>query len=222
LKLDICKLTFEDINLSPRYSEKIRGYLGNKYKEKDLLHNHKESKFIYRYPLVQYKVISGKPIIIGINKGSELVANIGILNDELILDGVGYSNFQKGIIMSSFDLESTDDYIEYEFITPWIALNQDNSDIYNKSNSIQKDELLKKILIGNIISMSKGLGYTVEEKLYVWIDVREVEVNLKNIKHKAFKGKFKVNFRLPDYIGIGKSVSRGFGTVKKLANSLHS
>lgn len=26
---------------------------------------------------------------------------------------------------------------------------------------------------------------------------------------------FEVNFNLPDYIGLGKMVSRGFGTIKK-------
>jgi len=31
----------------------------------------------------------------------------------------------------------------------------------------------------------------------------------------GFKGTFSVNFELPDYIGLGKSVSRGFGTVKQ-------
>lgn len=29
----------------------------------------------------------------------------------------------------------------------------------------------------------------------------------------GFKGTFAVNFELPDYIGLGKSVSREFGTV---------
>lgn len=37
------------------------------------------------------------------------------------------------------------------------------------------------------------------------------------IQRKAgFKGTFAVNFDLPDLIGLGKSVSRGFGTVRKI------
>lgn len=31
----------------------------------------------------------------------------------------------------------------------------------------------------------------------------------------GFKGTFAVNFELPDLIGLGKSVSRGFGTVQR-------
>jgi hypothetical protein len=31
----------------------------------------------------------------------------------------------------------------------------------------------------------------------------------------AFQSGFPVKFEIPDYLGLGKSVSRGFGTVKK-------
>ena len=42
------------------------------------------------------------------------------------------------------------------------------------------------------------------------------EVNIKSIKHVGFVGEFKVNFNIPDYLGIGKNVSKGFGTIKKV------
>jgi hypothetical protein len=32
----------------------------------------------------------------------------------------------------------------------------------------------------------------------------------------GFLGNFSVNFEIPDYWGIGKSVSRGFGTIKRV------
>ncbi|MDA8215778.1 MAG: CRISPR-associated endonuclease Cas6 [Nitrospiraceae bacterium] len=32
----------------------------------------------------------------------------------------------------------------------------------------------------------------------------------------GFLGTFSVNFEIPDYWGIGKSVSRGVGTVKRI------
>jgi hypothetical protein len=31
----------------------------------------------------------------------------------------------------------------------------------------------------------------------------------------VFEGEFVANVSLPDYVGIGKSVSRGFGVLKK-------
>jgi hypothetical protein len=34
----------------------------------------------------------------------------------------------------------------------------------------------------------------------------------------GFLGTFSVNFDIPDYWGIGKSVSRGFGTIVKMGS----
>jgi hypothetical protein len=41
------------------------------------------------------------------------------------------------------------------------------------------------------------------------------KVYSKGIPLIGFEGMFQTNFNLPDYFGIGKSVSRGFGTVRK-------
>ena len=95
-------------------------------------------------------------------------------------------------------------------------LNQNNISKYKNSNNVDKEEILKKILVGNIISMSKGLDYTVKEKIHCWINLKEKEVIIKGIKHIGFVGEFKVNFDIPDYLGLGKSVSKGFGTIKKV------
>lgn len=210
----MCIVIFNDFKLPNRYGEKIRGYLGKKYKDIELLHNHSENKFIYRYPLVQYKVLSKIPIIIGINEAANLVASIGVVDDKLVLDAVEYNAFQKQIIKATLNFGMSDYYIKYEFLTPWIALNQRNSSIYLAANKTEREEMLKRILIGNIISMAKGLAYTVNDEIDCRIDLQEKEVILKGIKHIAFVGEFKVNFNIPDYFGIGKSVSKGFGTIK--------
>ncbi|MBI3008405.1 MAG: CRISPR-associated endonuclease Cas6 [Candidatus Omnitrophica bacterium] len=65
--------------------------------------------------------------------------------------------------------------------------------------------------------MSKGLGYTVPEPIRVSIrHIKEVKTSLKGTPMLGFIGTFSVNFEIPDYWGIGKSVSRGFGTVRRV------
>lgn len=215
MNLEVCTVKYSELKLKNRDAEKIRGYIGNRYIENNLLHNHDDNKFIYRYPLVQYKVIDNIPTIIGINEAANIVAKIGLFEDELIIRDVSYDINKKEINKENFEFGCTDDYIEYEFVTPWIAINQKNRAEYQYGNEIKKEEILKKVLIGNIISMSKGLGYTVSKQLICWINVEEKRVKLKGITHVGFVGKFKVNFKIPDYLGLGKSVSRGFGTIKK-------
>jgi hypothetical protein len=48
------------------------------------------------------------------------------------------------------------------------------------------------------------------------IKLNEVSTSLKGTPMLGFLGTFSVNFEIPDYWGIGKSVSRGFGTVKRV------
>ena len=67
-----------------------------------------------------------------------------------------------------------------------------------------------------MISRCKGVVYTVKEKVKCWLNFKGKEVIKKGIKHIGFVGEFKVNFDIPDYLGLGKSVSKGFGTIKKV------
>lgn len=120
----------------------------------------------------------------------------------------------KKIEKQKIEVGTCEDYVEYKFLTPWIALNQKNIKIYESSNFIKREEILKKILIGNVLSMSKGMDYKVRKELSVWLDIKECQVNFKGISMKGFTGRFRINFKIPDYLGIGKMVSRGFGTVK--------
>ncbi len=214
--IDYAIIKYEDMNFSPKHASKIRGYFGRKYEEYSILHNHGEEKYLFTYPKVQYKVISRKPLICGINEGAKLICKLGIMEDEIIIDGNKKEIVQKKISVTKEEFGITDNYIEYEFLTPWLALNQKNNQKFHNMNDIEREDILKKILIGNIISMSKGLSYTISDNIYIWINLKEKETSLKGVKMKGFYGEFKVNFNIPDYMGLGKAVSRGFGTIKKV------
>ena len=216
MNIDICKLELQNIDLKPRDSEKIRGYLGNKYIENDILHNHNQDKFIYRYPMVQYKIIDKTAMIIGIGKASNLVANIGIIEDEILIDDKLINIYEKSILRLNQNYGCKDDYIEYKFITPWLALNQNNIKKYTAADLIEKEEILKRVLIGNILSFSKGMDYTVDETIKVKLDLNQIDVKFKQKEMLAFIGEFFINFEIPDNFAIGKGISRGFGTVKKI------
>jgi hypothetical protein len=108
------------------------------------------------------------------------------------------------------------DLIEYKFLSPWMALNQSNYKGYMESDQESKNNVLKKILIGNILSMSKKMDYRVEEELKVYLKLNPITVNFKNNEMVAFTGEFLINFIIPDFLGIGKSVARGFGTVERV------
>ncbi|MCG2737693.1 MAG: hypothetical protein L6282_15015, partial [Candidatus Methanoperedenaceae archaeon] len=66
-------------------SSQLRGFFATKFTEYSLLHQHNADKFIYRYPLVQYKMIDGAPMVIGINDGAEVLKQIYDKYDEIKL-----------------------------------------------------------------------------------------------------------------------------------------
>lgn len=212
-------LTFKSNQNVRNRPDLLRGYFGCRFEEYVLLHQHKgDDEYIYRYPLVQYKILNGKSTVLGIGIGAEILNNIHKEVNVIDMNGDKYKIYEKAIYFKTVNLEVHKEYFTYSFLTPWLALNEKNYEEYQKVGTwAKRKELLEKILVGNIISMSKSLGYTVPEPIKANIGkMKEVPTKLKGTPMLGFLGTFSVNFEIPDYWGIGKSVSRGFGTVKRV------
>ena len=107
----------------------------------------------------------------------------------------------------------------YELQSPWLGLNQKNFGVYEKaSNETERKDLLRRTLTGNILSMSKSLGCRLEpdQTIKTNLTVKPRSVQLKGKSMLGFQGVIKTNFMIPDYLGLGKSVSRGFGVVRRI------
>ena len=192
----------------------LRGYFLNKYKSEEL-HNHSGNGFKYTYPKVQYKIFKGNAHLIGIDDGIPVLSNIALKTMELELNHETYKIVDGYIALKKLDFGISDEFKDYKFISPWLALNEKNYNEYKKLDENGKKEKLEKILIGNIIAMSKYLNYTVDKKIKVnFYDYEELKVKYKGNSFIGFYGKFSVNFNIPDLLGIGRKVSKGFGTLK--------
>jgi hypothetical protein len=215
-------LYFNNIKLNPSQIHKLRGYVGNVFAEHDLIHNHdrQTGKSIYRYPLIQFKIIDNIPCIIALTeKAVQVFTKIFMNLDEIVIDGRKIQINEKDLKIETADFGFSQETFMYEFITPWIGLNQKNFPVYiNLKNQKEKNDLLKRILIGNILSMSKYLNLQLDQnqKINVELQFHQTKVTLKGKQMIGFKGMFKTNFMIPDYMGLGKSVSRGFGSIKKI------
>ena len=218
---DILKpITFATVKLATQFPIRhqayhLRGFFGRTFPEFSLLHNHKaDGSRIQKYPLVQYKILGNKAYIIGINEGAKLLPILPENIHIITLGSTRYPITHREIVSNTQFIGVTRYPIYYQFITPWLALNPKN---YRKYDSTydwkEKKRLLNSILVGNCLSLAKGLGIFVPFKLFSHTHLDLVPVNFKNTQLKGFSGRFKINFQLPDLIGIGKGVSRGFGTI---------
>lgn len=88
-------------------------------------------------------------------------------------------------------------------------------DKYIGKTEKEKSNFFKTILIGNILSFAKGINWWLEEEVIVVPSLTDLTVKFKGEEMVGFTGYFFSNVYLPKYIGLGKSTSRGFGTIER-------
>lgn len=195
----------------------LRGFIGNRFGENNITHNHqKDGTNIYRYPLIQYKKIEQNFVLIGLLKqGQDEIKKFFIKLDELNIKDQQLEVLSKSIDIKThaFDIKQ-EPCFSYSFISPYVALNQKNRDLYYKKSL--KEEFVSKILRNHILSFLKGVGFFMPQELKISFTLqKEQEIMIKNIPFLTLFGKFKSNLLLPPFIGLGKFVSRGFGSINK-------
>ena len=213
----LSKIQFPEIQLLTRDAHKLRGYFGNLFRDhSELLHNHyADGQLRYAYPMVQYKVLNKTPTLIALNEGAELLTALFLKIKTIKTDENEYSINTKNIENKKISIGYSNELHNYRFQTLWMALNQKNYNSYVKMDAKDKSKLLDKILTGNILSFLKNMEIFLDstERVLVKTSTTEKMTMFKGQKMMAFSGSFVTNVILPENIGLGKSVSRGFGTI---------
>jgi len=217
IKLKTLEMTFEGAEEFRGDANQIRGFFASKFNEYDHLHNHNTDRFLYRYPLVQYKVFDRMPLIVGINEGAEILKGLFDKFDTVTLPYEDFEITERSMRIKKQDFGLTKGIYFYEFLTPWLAFNEENEEkFFETDNPEEQKEILRKTLIGNLLSMSKAFGYTVPDTIKCDVDVELRSSKYKKMDFISFTGGFIANFLIPDFMGIGKGVAKGFGTVRKI------
>jgi hypothetical protein len=127
--------------------------------------------------------------------------------------------WEKSIQIREDDFGQTDSFFDYQFTSPWMALKEENYETFKTLDRIEKQQFLRHLLRENLKTVSKGFHYSIPDIESVKVEgyFKPRPMNFKNIRMVCFTGEFTTNFLLPDYLGIGKQVARGFGTVKRVS-----
>jgi len=199
----------------------FRGAIINEDDNRDdiLFHSHDGEELRYAYPLIQYKTINGRAVIVAIDAGTDSVARMMYPYERELSIGKRTETFT---ICESMACSTNVDYvakpIKYR-ISQWMPFNKENYSTYtNTKDLIEQLELLKRTLIGNILSFAKGIGLHLEDELKIQILSTEEckPVIYKGQKMMAFNMEFTSNIRLPQYVGLGKGVRIGYGTIREM------
>ncbi|NMC10970.1 MAG: CRISPR-associated endonuclease Cas6 [Methanothrix sp.] len=215
--LKILRLTLHSDAPMRGDATKLRGFFATSFNEHALLHQHVTDKLIYKYPLIQYKMLDGCPLVLGINEGANVLKEIYDKFSEIKLGDSTYSIMERGVTLKSEEFGCSDQIYSYKFASPWLALSQENYPRYTGASRDERRDLLRRILIGNLLSASKGLEYVATKHIRLELGrMREEICLLKGTKVTGLRGEFTATFAIPDHMGLGKSVSRGYGTVIRL------
>jgi hypothetical protein len=165
--------------------------------------------------MVQYKNINGNSSVLGLNEYAQIVFEKISQLEYLVTpdEKLRISNIELKTLTHTLKLGS----FAYYFISPWIALNEYNYVKWKEGERNKRKEILEKILLGNILSMLKGLGIFVEYRVIAQILGFKTKLAIAhNNKFLGIYAHFFCNLDLPKYIGLGKSVSKGYGTLEHL------
>lgn len=200
----------------------VRGFFANLFSQNPLFGNHAPTgEPLYIFPRIQYRIEDGSIIVLGIAEGAEAVGSLALSPRTLRLGGRQVQIIDQHRVWREVDVGLRKNWFRYRFIRPWMPLNQDN---YSKFTTLtrKKDrlDLLKRIMVGNILALAKGVGETVIGNIEVHeLIISSRKCQVKNQPMLVFDGWFTTNFLIPDDWAIGRGGSRGFGVVRKIQGS---
>jgi len=118
-----------------------------------LLHQHSADKFIYSYPLVQYKMINSAPMVIGINDGAEVLKQVYDKYEEIKL-GRKFMRLLKGHFYKKWRVRLSDKIILMSSQLHGLRWTGKLYEILWLEGCGERLDFLRKTLTGNLLSMS--------------------------------------------------------------------
>lgn len=104
-------------------SKDLRGAIAGLYPNEILLHQHyKDGTVKYNYPLVQYKFIQEKCLIVGIDDGAKVISNLNLIGELIILSHCEYRIIKNDASFQELPFGIAKPLSYYSFLTPWLAL----------------------------------------------------------------------------------------------------
>ncbi|MEA1880881.1 MAG: CRISPR-associated endonuclease Cas6 [Candidatus Marinimicrobia bacterium] len=198
----------------------VKGVLMNQFPEEEIvpmLDGSYRQQFLY--PRVQVKILNEQIYIIGIGEGVDPIKSIAKKMDFMDFGNITFQVLDNEVEEHDDRFQPVSKLIRYRFVTPWVALNQTTGYRYRFLNNVDRVNFLNRLLGQNIVFMAREMGMELDENIFTKVTLsslfpRPVDEN----NWGAFDGEFRANFVLPNYLGIGNGITRGYGTLFGLFN----
>lgn len=172
-----------------KHPQEHRSNMLSNYSNLVELHNHVKYP---QYPLIQFKNFNKKSVCMNLTK------------HKLVHDSINFS------MSLNLNITLSENTKTYRFLTPYIPTKDDDMSI-NINNRLRN----------HIISMCRALDVPREISEQIKVNIIDLDRKAVTVKTssidlyaRGYFGMFTTNLNIPDYIGLGNYVSKGFGTVE--------
>jgi hypothetical protein len=198
----------------------LRSVLNKQVEEYEKVSRNDTAGFIHRYPALLCRQVKGDLMAMGISQGAGCLFQLA--HDRTILEA-GESTCRitsRDPAVRSETFGVADTVFTYEFQTPWLALNQQNArKFYDLKGKPERDTFMLKLLSTQLNTLAKSLDCEITKPISCEAKVRFRRDRIGRENVMVFLGKFRTNLDIPDYLGIGQSISQGYGTIKRITES---
>jgi hypothetical protein len=173
----------------------------------------------FLYPRVQIKILNEQVYMIGIHEGVDPIVELADRLDILDFGNITFQVFDTDVNIKDDQFRAVDRLVRYRLLTPWVALNQTTGSRYRFLNNMERIAFLNRLLGQNIVFLAREMGIKLQNKVFTKVNLTSMfpkPVDERN--WGAFSGEFRTNFLLPNYLGIGNGITRGYGAVYGMFN----
>ena len=168
----------------------------------------------FLYPRIQVKILNEQIYLVGIKDGAdpvlEMIKELELLN----FGNITFNILEKDVEESVDQFKHVDQLLTYRFVSPWVALSKNTQNRYKLLKNKDRIAFLNRLLGQNIVFLAREMGVELNEKVYT--KLRLDSLSPKPVYENgwgSFSGEFQTNFVLPNYIGVGNGITRGYGAI---------
>ena len=150
----------------------IKGVLMKNFPNEEIvpmLNGAYRKKFLY--PRIQVKIHNEEIFLVGINQGVDPILKIQEKIDDLNFGDITFEVLEKSVEESEESFLFTSTLHKYNFISNWVALNQNTSKQYSTKNSEGRLQYLNNLVDKNIVIISREIRFDLPENIYSKINV---------------------------------------------------
>lgn len=168
----------------------------------------------FLYPRVQVKILNEQIYLVGIKDGADPVLEMTKELELLNFGNITFKILDKDIEESIDQFKHVDQLLRYRFVSPWIALSKNTQNRYKFLKNKDRMAFLNRLLGQNIVFLAREMGVELKEKVYTKLRLDSLFPKpVYENNWGSFSGEFQTNFILPNYIGMGNGITRGYGAI---------